>query len=335
MNTKSKLKNKKVLVTGGCGFIGFNLIQDLLEEGAKITVLDLPESDWGRLPDGVLQIKANILFKSEMKNRLKDFNVIYHLAARTDLNGKSVSEYSENYIGTQNILEEISTNVLERFVFYSTILVNGIFNNDSYITEVDSYKTNTHYGESKVLGEKVVMQYCKKNDVDYTIIRPASIYGPWGESPYSEFFHTIKQGRYFHVGKADNLVAWCYVKNLTGFTIKASVSEKAKNEIFYGTDQKPYSMREIVDQISGFYKIKIYTIPSFIMTVAAYFFGLFKKVGINVPIYPSRLRNIKATYRYSMQKSFIIGYTQKYNLRQGVEETLRWYEKNGYRARKY
>jgi nucleoside-diphosphate-sugar epimerase len=321
-------KGIKVLVTGGCGFIGFNLVEDLLSRGAVVSVLDLPESDWDRLPGQVVRIEADILNHRSFEGKLKDFDIIYHLAARTDLEGKAIEDYNVNYVGTLNLLKEVNIKKLKRFVFYSTILVNGIFDSDSYILESDPYRTNTFYGESKVLGETMVIDFCKNNGIDYTIIRPASIYGPWGESPYDEFFKTIKKGKYFHVGKATNSVSWCYVKNLTNFTIVASSSNRAINEVFYGSDMEPYTMRDIVDNVAMYYGVKIHTIPHSILFSAAHILGLLKNVGISVPIYPSRLKNIMATYRYSMKKSAILGYKQKYSLRQGIKETLEWYEKN-------
>lgn len=321
------LKGKKTLVTGGCGFIGINLVEELLKQGADVAVMDLPEADWSRLPSRVTQIKADILDKKQLVGTCRDMYVIYHLAARTDIDGKSIEEYSVNFTGTKNILEEVAKNKkIQRFVFYSTQLVVGIFNETRFINETEPYRTKTFYGQSKINGEKVVKTYCRKTNIPYTIIRPTSVYGPWGEAPYKAFFTVIKHGKYFHVGRANNLVSWVYVKNLVDLTILTSTHKAAENETFFGNDLYPYTMKEIVNAAGEYYGISIKTIPNIVITSVAYLLAVPKTLGINVPIYPFRLRNIKATYCYDVGKSLRLGYNPKFDLKDGIKETLDWYE---------
>ena len=323
----TSLRNKKVLVTGSSGFIGVNLIIELLKEGALVTALDLPSTNWEKLPSDVKQVKADILNKPDLDNIFEDIQIIYHLAAKTDLDGKNKSDYKVNYEGTLNVLEKAAkSRSLERFIFYSTQLVVGLFNEKRFIDETEAYKTKTFYGESKIEGEKTVIAFCNKFNIPFTIIRPTSVYGPWGETPYKEFFSAIKKNHYFHIGKASNLVSWVYVKNLVNLTLLASVHEKAINEIYFGNDLHPYSMRDVVNEVANYYKIKVRTIPNMIITPIAYIFGFFKLVGFKVPIYPFRLRNMKMTYCYNIQKSLALGYKPAYDLKSGIKETLDWYE---------
>lgn len=326
--TINTLNNKRVLITGACGFIGPNFIGELIAQGATVTALDLSTADWAKLPQkGVKCIEADILDASSLRGTTKDIDIIYHLAARTDIDGKTIEDYRVNYEGTKNLIDEASKNKnLERFVFYSTQLVVGLFNETRFIDETEPYRTKTAYGESKIEGEKVVKKYCERAKIDYTIIRPTSVYGPWGEAPFRQFFQTIKRHRYFHVGKAGNLVSWVYVKNLIDLTILASLSKQAENQTYFGNDLHPYTMREIVGLVGAYYKFNVPTIPNIVITTVAYALGVLKLLGLNVPIYPFRLRNIKANYCYDMQKSIGIGYRPKYDLKQGIRETLDWYE---------
>ena len=296
-----------------------------------MAVLDLPTADWDRLPDKASRIKADIMDKDSLRGSLKGVNIIYHLAARTDIDGKSLADYSVNFDGTRNLIEEVrKSKSMERFVFYSTQLVVGLFNETRFIDETEPYRTKTYYGQSKIEGEKIVKKYCEKVSLPYTIIRPTSVYGPWGEAPYRAFFQTIKRKRYFHVGKANNMVSWVYVKNLVNLTITASLSKEAENETYFGNDFHPYTMREIVDTVARYYKVAIPTVPNFAITAVAYALGLLKAAGLNVPIYPFRLKNIKANYCYDIEKSIKIGYKPQYDLTRGVQETLDWYETRGW-----
>lgn len=321
------VQNKNVLVTGSSGFIGTNLVLELVKQEAIVTALDLPDTDWTKLPAGVKQVKADILSKSDLANVLENIEIVYHLAARTDLDGKSKDDYRVNFEGTLNVIEEAAkSKSVSRFVFYSTQLVVGLFNEKRFIDETEPYKTRTFYGESKIEGEKIVIEYCKKMKIPFTIIRPTSVYGPWGETPYKEFFKAIKKRQYFHIGKADNLVSWVYVKNLVDLTLLASTHEAAINEIYFGNDARPYTMREIVNEVANYYKIKIRTIPGMIIIPVAYVFGFFKLFGARVPIYPFRLKNMKMTYCYNIEKSLQLGYRPVYDLESGIKETLDWYE---------
>jgi len=323
------LKNKNILITGGCGFIGLNIVHELLRQDAQVTVLDLPSANWDNLPNKVKRVKADILNKKTLLGAMKGIDVIYHLAARTDIDGKRLVDYEVNFVGTKNLIEEATKNKnIKQFVFYSTQLVVGIFNEKRFIDESEPYKTKTFYGESKIKGEEVVKKYCDIAKMPYTIIRPTSVYGPWGEAPYKQFFESIKNRRYFHIGKADNLVSMLYVKNLVNLTLTLTLNKKAFNEIFFANDFNPYTMKEFADVAGLYYKNKIRTIPNLIIVPAAYGLGVVKLLGINVPLYPFRLKNIKASYYYNIVKSIDAGYKPKYDLQNGIKETLDWYEKN-------
>lgn len=323
------LSLKSVLVTGGCGFIGRNLVEELLTRGAAVTVLDLPTANWDRMPQSVTQTKADILDRRALSRAVDTAEIVYHLAARTDLDGTMLADYDVNYTGTSNLIEECAlSGQTRRFVFYSTQLVVGLFNEARFIDEREPYRTKTMYGRSKIEGERVVIDRCRRAGIPYTIIRPTSVYGPWGDEPYRGFFRAIKRHRYMHVGRAENLVSWVYVKNLVGLTILASLHPKAENEIYFGNDFHPYTMREIVNAVADSYGIKVPTAPSAVMTAVAYALAVPKHMGLNVPIYPFRLRNIKATYCYDIQKSVSLGYVPEYDLRRGIQETLEWYDSN-------
>lgn len=326
----SRLSGMRVLVTGGCGFIGRNLVDGLLAAGAEVTVVDLPGADWSQLPPGVRPVRADLLDAGSLTGTCDGAQIVYHLAARTDIDSDTLEDYALNYTGTANLIAECArTGGVGRLVFYSTQLVVGLFNETRFIDETEPYRTKTAYGASKIEGERAVARGCAAAGIPYTIIRPTSVYGPWGETPYREFFHAIKRRRYFHVGAAANLVSWVYVKNLVDLTLLASISPAAEDETYFGNDYHPYTMREIVDTVGDYYGIRVPTAPSAAVTAVAYALALPKRWGLNVPIYPFRLQNIKANYCYDVGKSIAIGFRQRYDLAQGLTETLDWYEGRG------
>jgi len=161
----------------------------------------------------------------------------------------------------------------------------------------------------------------------YTIIRPTSVMVLGVKLHINSSLKSIKT-EIFHIGKADNLVSMLYVKNLVNLTLTLTLNKKAFNEIFFANDFNPYTMKEFADVAGLYYKNKIRTIPNLIIVPAAYGLGVVKLLGINVPLYPFRLKNIKASYYYNIVKSIDAGYKPKYDLQNGIKETLDWYEKN-------
>jgi nucleoside-diphosphate-sugar epimerase len=321
--------DKNVLVTGGAGFIGINLVQSLVESGANVTVLDLPSANFSPLPKCVNQLNINLLEINQIKADMLDFDFIFHLAAKTDLSGKILADYAVNFDGTQALIETIKDSKhLAKFVYYSTQLVVGIFNETRFISPDEPYHTKTLYGQSKIVGEMITQDLCETYEIPYCIIRPTSVYGPFGKVPYRDFFLTIKKGPYFHIGKADNLISMVYVKNLVDQTLFLTNNENTNGMVFFGNDLYPYTMRQFADAVAAFYQKSIPSIPKVFVYLAAYFLGIFKWIGIPVPLYPFRLHNMTANYCYDIGNSLMLGYIPPYSLSQGINATLSWYENN-------
>lgn len=324
------LAGARVLVSGACGFIGTTLVSTLLRRGAVVVALDLPGADWSRLPAEAERVEADLLDPDGLAAAVASVppcRIVYHLAARTDLDGRTPEDYALNSVGTENLIEAVAaTGTVQRFVHYSTQLVVGLFDEKRLIDETEPYRTNTPYGESKIASEQIVHRVCAARGIPFTIIRPTSVYGPWGAEPYREFFAQIRSGRYLHVGKAENLVSLVHVQNLVDLTLLLSTHPQAAGETFFGNDREAYPMRRIVDLAAAHYGVRIRTAPVWLLVLAAYGLGIFKVLGFNVPLYPFRLRNMRMTYRYDVSKSLRLGYEPTYGLEDGLENTLSWYD---------
>ena len=321
---------RRVLVTGAAGFIGINLVQKLVALGHEVTALDLPGADYSHIPKDAAVMKADLSEPRVLAGKIAGFHIAYHLAARTDLDGASVQDYAVNFEGTKHLIDELGhASSADRFVMFSTQLVVGLFDETRFIDEDDPYRTATPYGESKIRAEQATIQLCRAYHIPYTIIRPTSVYGPHGRAPYREFFRTIRAGTYFHIGKAANLVSMAYVENVVDLAIMLGFATEAENEVYFASDFHPYTMREFADTAAAHYGRKIRTVPYAPAFVAAHALGLAKRVGVSVPLYPFRLRNITSSYCYDIQKSVNVGYRPQYDLTNGIPKTLDWYESHG------
>ena len=322
-------RDKRAVVTGGAGFIGIDLALELVRLGAHVTVVDLPSANYASIPSAIRIVRADILDQHALDKDLADADVVFHLAAKTDLSGKTLEAYAANYDGTRNIIEALRANKgLQRLVVYSTQLVVGIFDETRFIGASEPYRTQTLYGKSKILAEKATIEYCGQYGIPYTIIRPTSVYGPHGNEPYRDLILTIQKHRYFHIGKANNLISMAYVKNVVDQTLFLATAERADGRIFFSNDFHPYTMREFSDAIAEHFVFSLSTVPDLVAYPAAYLMGVLKWLGFSMPLYPFRLKNIKANYCYDISDSIQLGYFPKYGLKDGIKETLDWYLQN-------
>jgi len=183
----------RVLITGGSGFIGTNLVEHY-RGSARVLNLDIAAprnrehtEHWKRI---------DICDALALRPAIADFapDIVLHMAARTDLAGRTVSEYAPNTTGVSNLIEAVKLAGSARLVvFASTMLVCRIGYQPASETD---YCPSTAYGESKVDGELRVRR--EATAFPWVIVRPTSIWGPWFGSPYRDFFTAVQQGWYVH-----------------------------------------------------------------------------------------------------------------------------------------
>jgi nucleoside-diphosphate-sugar epimerase len=134
---------------------------------------------------------------------------VIHMGARTDLRGRQLSDYASNIAGVEVVVEALRHAAsVQRAIFASSRMVCRI---GYQPRSEDDYCPNTVYGESKVVGERIVR--AAQLDVPWLIVRPTSIWGPWFEVPYRDFFLTVARGRYVHVRGVTVLKSFGYVEN--------------------------------------------------------------------------------------------------------------------------
>lgn len=281
----------RILVTGGSGFIGSNLITSLVENSKNIVLnIDIKEPkienqkpNWSYL---------DIRNKAELKAALEQFkpNEIIHLAARTDLGGNTIEDYSTNTIGTENLVEVLNEiNFEGRAIFTSSMYVC-----QPGYTPVDyeDYKPHTIYGESKVITEKIIKE--KNPCYAWAIIRPTSIWGPYFGEPYNLFFKMILAHKYFHMGDKACKKTYGYIDNFI-YQLKAIIDSNESDinkKTFYLGDYEPYDITSWADEIARYKDISIPNIPYFIFKLTAYFGDVLNFVGLKFPMTSFRLKNM-------------------------------------------
>ena len=168
--------NKRVIVTGGAGFIGSHLVDFLLKRNFEVLVLDnLSSGKLGNVNKNALFININICNQSKLSQIFSDFNpkYVFHLAGKSTENCQK-----DNVLGTKNIVKACISSKVEMLVFTSSVSVYGNTGEKSAKENNKLNPINT-YGKSKLNAEKTIINNYKLNTkLHYSILRLSNVYGP-------------------------------------------------------------------------------------------------------------------------------------------------------------
>lgn len=172
----------RVIVTGGCGFIGSHIVDRLIEMNCQVLVIDdlsASENEQFYFNDKAEYHKIDICDKDNIEDLFKDVEYVFHLAAESRIQPaiKNPSRaYNVNVIGTLNILELSRKYNIKRVMYSSTSSVYGL-TNQLPTSESVSIDCLNPYAHSKYTGEELFRQYCKQYNVDSVIFRYFNVFG--------------------------------------------------------------------------------------------------------------------------------------------------------------
>ncbi|HLO13266.1 MAG TPA: NAD(P)-dependent oxidoreductase [Anaerolineales bacterium] len=329
------MNDGRVVITGGSGFVGTNLVEYLSQCGWEVQNFDVASP---RNSDHLQYwTKVDILNRKQLIAETQKFQptVFLHFAARTDLDEKqNLAGYTANIEGVSNVVEAIrSTHAIQRAIFASSQLVCELGYQPQ--NEYD-YRPSTLYGQSKVITERIV-RTAENFNVIWTIVRPTSLWGPWFDVPYKNFFLTIARNLYVHPGTVHTLKQWGFVGNsvFQVYRLIEAPPEKVKKRTFYLADYQPIELRDFADKVQAVVGAKpIKTIPSPLLRIAALLGDLGSKIGwANPPLTSFRYSNMVAMETQDLrQLQEVIG-PLPYSIDQGIEITVQWLRQHDKRIR--
>lgn len=313
---------KRIIITGGSGFIGTNLVDFYLTEGFEVLNLDIKPPRNNKHYDYWLcvDIEDYDLLLEKFNEYMPDYLV--HMAARTDLRGKSLNEYSANILGVKNIInvcKEVAS--LKKVIFASSMLVCKA----GYIPVNDhDYCPPNLYGESKMVGEELVRRTTLDSGYEWIIVRPTSIWGPWFGPTYRSFFEMILAGRYFNFSGKMSKKTYGYIGNVVYQINQILISDKTSGRTYYLGDYKSTNVKEWAREISAEVNRKVITIPRTLIWVAAKIGDILQRVGLSFPINSFRFHNMTTDNVIPMEDTKAIAPLTIYERTQGNRETIDW-----------
>ena len=331
------MKNKNILLVGGCGFIGHNLALKLVEKKHNVSIVDsLAINNILSFTDNSI-INKN-LYRSILNNRIKLLNnnkinlfiedarnyhaisklyekinpdIIIHLAAVSHANKSNKDPHStfDHSLRTLENTLDFSKDKKIHVIYMSSSMVYGDFKSDS-VNEDEICKPIGIYGSLKYSGEIILKSYSKVFDLPYTIIRPSALYGERCVSRrVGQVFieSALMKQEILINGDGNDKLDFTYIDDLVQGIILCCENEKAKNETFnitYGNARKINELLSILK--SEFKDVEVNYVPK-------------------EKFVPER-----GTLNISKAKK-LLGYKPSYSIDTGYKKYIEWY-KNFYKS---
>lgn len=304
----------RILITGGAGFIGRNLV-NALHKSNDIIILDNEfRGSFEKLNNKKIEfIKGDITKFSDWEKIPLGIDTIFHLGA---INGtKFFYEIPEkvldvNIKGVQNLLEFCRKRDIKNFLFTSSSEVYGYpkkfpTSEENILSIPDPYNPRFSYSSSKIIGEMLCINFSRKYNLKHTIVRYHNIYGPnmGHEHVMPEFIRKVTKNEEFLVeGDGTETRSFCFIDDAIDATISVHNNNSFKNRIFNIGNDAETSISDLIQLLSKISGKQIQ--PKF-----------------NPKTNPGTKRRIP-----DISKARSIGYEPKIALEEGFKITYEWYD---------
>lgn len=319
MNYIDNLKEKKVLITGGLGFVGQNLCSALIRDfNCKVTIVDdcsnSSEKNLNLYNGKVDFLKISVLDIDKLFPLIRNSNYVFHLACKQiSASGLSpIEDLKVNALSTLQILDYIKNNELpdfERFIYSSSCSIYGS-SNIIPTSELGSINIKSNYAATKLLGENYTNIYNTNYKIPTAVVRYSNVYGV-GQTPKNPYCGVI--GKFISnaltgiplqvFGDGEQTRDYTYIDDAVRATIISATHPKALGEIFNVGTSTEVSVNHIIDII--------------------------KEQLNTVQIEYLEERDIDNIRRRSIDIEKIqqkLGWSPRTNIRQGIQETIKWYQ---------
>ena len=235
-----------VLVTGASGFLGESLVRRLAVGGYVVCAASRRKVAVSQ-SDGV-----NVARFEDAHSRMVEHGCVVHLAARVhvmhDTSGDPLAEFRKvNVDGTLNLARQAAAAGVKRFVFMSSVKVNGEQTNLGHpFTEADAPNPQDAYGLSKHEAEVGLRQLAADTGMEVVIIRPPLVYGPGVKANFAALMRAVQKGWPLPLGAVHNQRSLVALDNLVDFIITCITHPQAANQTFLVSDGHDLSTTELV-----------------------------------------------------------------------------------------
>jgi nucleoside-diphosphate-sugar epimerase len=326
----------KVLVTGGSGFLGSHVAEQLTEHGHEVRALVRKSSkrDFLERLRGVEFAYGGIEDAEKVADAVKGVDAIVHSAGL--VKARSADEFHRtNVDGTRNVVEAARRHApkLKRLVLVSSLAAAGPSHDGVPIDTARAAQPITHYGKSKLEAERVVL--AAKNELPVVVLRPAAIYGPRDQEIFA-FFQAVKRGVLPTIGKGDSTMSMIYGADCAEACIKAITAEIPSGSVYFVDDGEAYGFRTMLEQVEeamgkkAFLRVNLPMPVLYMAALSSEFYG--KLANKAVMLTRDKMNEIRQPHWVCSSDSTRreLRWEPRVKLREGTAITARWYQDNGW-----
>jgi nucleoside-diphosphate-sugar epimerase len=316
---KKEINNSRVLVTGGAGFVGHNLVKELVKTyNCHVIVLDncinSSADILNEVADKIDFKKISVLDYAQILPLLNKVDYVFHLACIQIAASSSdpVNDLRVNAESTLQMLEYIKlkrlTNI-KRFIYTSSCSIYGSATNNFPAAEIGAIAPLSHYASTKLLGENYTMVYGKNYQIPVSCVRYSNVYG-YGQSPKNPYCGVL--GKFVHeslhnkpcmiIGDGEQTRDYTFISDAIDATILAATHPQASCEMFNvgtGVETSVNKLFEIIKEVIP--QAEAESIPE-----------------RDIDNIRRRVTNIEKIH----QK---LGWTPQVTIKKGIAETIKWY----------
>jgi len=287
-----------ILVSGATGFIGSAVISRL-SRSSQVTLRPVVRNGGNHFPAKSHVIVVDDFSNADWSNTLKGVDVVVHLAARAHVLKESASQPLEmfrkiNLKGTLNFAQQSVSAGVKRFIFISSIGVNGNQNNIPF-SENDAPNPAEPYAVSKYESELGLREIARATDMEVVIIRPPLVYGPNAPGNFGRLLKWVKKGVPLPLSAIYNKRSLIALDNLVDFIVLCIDHRAAANQTFLVSDGKDLSTTELLHGVALAMgkKARLFPVPMGLLNLGATLLGkkaLFQRLcgSLQVDISKSR-----------------------------------------------
>lgn len=321
----------KILVTGGGGFLGRYIVEDLMTKGHSVSIFGRSaQNELASL--GVRVVQGDLQDAEALREACIGMEAVFHVAAKAGIWGSRESYFAVNVKGTRNLLEACRTNGIKYLVYTSTPSV--IFNGQSFLGADESlpYGKNwlCHYAETKAIAEQEVIE-AHSDNLKVCALRPHLIFGPRDPHLMPRVIEAVLAKRLKIIGSGQNRVDVTYVSDAASAHInalEALMEGKACGKAYFISQGEPVLLWAWLNRILSELGIAPLTkrvplsVAFFVATVLEGFWKLFAIKGDPPMTRFAAVELAKEHYFNISRAKKDLNYLPKYTMDQAIEKTV-------------
>lgn len=345
-----------IFITGATGFVGSGLIKRLVRENVRVTAAVLAGEDAGHLPAAVERVTVEPLSESsDYTTALQDVDIAIHLAARVHIMQETATDPLQefrkvNLHGTERLARQAAQAGVKRFIFMSTIGVNGDNSGVNPYTESDQPHPHNPYSVSKHEAELVLQRISQETGIEVVIIRAPLVYGLGNPGNFQSLLRIVSKGIPLPLASITNRRSLIYVGNLVDALATCASHPAAAGQTYLVSDGEDVSTPELIRRVAHALKVpaRQFSFPTSLMRMAGKILdGNFKFWILNFGLFKSKTKKPIQNLEFKTHNRFTgavnrltgsltvdsskirreLGWVPPFTMEEGLRETAEWFKR--------